>query len=106
MLQVYVLDVSSISYGCCIQAFHVARVSCCSESQGARGVMVARHGRRGMGRGDLRADGRGALDARGQGAWPAWVLWMGACSSSSWLLGPARAEREERVARKEPRAQQ
>ena len=45
MLQVYVLDVSSIFDVCCIQVFHVARVLCCSESQGARGVMVARHGR-------------------------------------------------------------
>jgi hypothetical protein len=47
ILQVYVLDVSSISDVCCIQVFHVARVSCCSESQGHGGVMVARHGRRG-----------------------------------------------------------
>ena len=45
MLQVYVSDVSSVLDVCCIQVFHVARVSCCSESQGCWGVMVARHGR-------------------------------------------------------------
>jgi hypothetical protein len=33
ILQVYVLDVSSVSYVCCIQVFHVTRVSCCSDSQ-------------------------------------------------------------------------
>jgi hypothetical protein len=51
MLQVYVLDVSSVSYVCCIQVFHVARVLCCSESQG----------RRRMGRGEPVAGGRGAV---------------------------------------------
>ena len=30
-------DVSSVSDVCCIQVFHVACVSCCSENQGARG---------------------------------------------------------------------
>ena len=35
MLQVNVPDVSSVPYVYCIQVFHVARVSCCSESQGA-----------------------------------------------------------------------
>jgi hypothetical protein len=35
-LQVYVTDVSSILDVRCIQVFHVARVSCCSESQGAQ----------------------------------------------------------------------
>jgi hypothetical protein len=29
MLQVYILDVSSVSYVCCIQVFHVAHLSCC-----------------------------------------------------------------------------
>jgi hypothetical protein len=49
---------------CCIHLFHIVRVSCCSESQGARGVMVARNGcwvR--MVRGELRAGGRGARGA-------------------------------------------
>ena len=52
MLQVYVLDVSSIFDVCCIQVFHVARVLCCSESQGAQGVMVAWHGHWVVGRGE------------------------------------------------------
>jgi hypothetical protein len=52
-LEVYVPDVSSISYVCCIQVFHVSHLSCCSESQGERRVMVARRGHRGMGRGEL-----------------------------------------------------
>ena len=34
MLQVYVLDVSSVSDVCCIQVFHIAYLSCCSESLG------------------------------------------------------------------------
>jgi hypothetical protein len=39
---------------------HVAHLSCCSESQGVRRVVVVRHGHQGMGRGELEADGRGA----------------------------------------------
>jgi hypothetical protein len=50
--------VASVCYWCFIyfrcmlylSFFHVARVSRCSESQGEWRVMVARHGRRGMGR--------------------------------------------------------
>ena len=57
--------------------FNVSEV--CSESHGARGEP-------GVG---------------GWGAWCAWVLRTAACSSSSWLPGPVRAEREE-VAGKEP----
>ena len=34
MLQAYILDVLSVAYVCCIQVFHVAHLSCCSESQG------------------------------------------------------------------------
>ena len=45
MLQVYVLDVSSVLDICCIQVFHVACVLCCSESKETREVMVARHKR-------------------------------------------------------------
>jgi hypothetical protein len=58
--------------GCCIQMFHVARISYCLESQWAQGVMVARHGRRRMGHDKLETDGRGATgrDVRaGQGGW-------------------------------------
>jgi hypothetical protein len=82
LFQVYVSDVSSISYVCCIQVFYVARVlcnfihmlhssvlccihvfyvarvSCCSKSHGTRGVMVAQHRRQGMGHDELGAGGR------------------------------------------------
>ena len=64
MLEVYFQDVLSVKDICCIQVFHVARVSGCSKSQGHEGVMVARYERRGMGA--WRADGRGAPRTRGQ----------------------------------------
>ena len=65
MLQVCFLYVSSISDVCCIQVFHVAYVSCCSESQGHGGVMVARHGHRGMGHGEPVVGERGTRRAGG-----------------------------------------
>ena len=60
MLQVYVLDVLSKAFVCFIQVFHVAHLSCCSESQGAHGLMVARRRHREMGCGELGTDERGA----------------------------------------------
>jgi len=54
---VYFLDVLSISDVCCI-LFHVARVSCCSESQG--------HGRREMERGEPVAGRRGVRSTGGR----------------------------------------
>ena len=68
VLQVYVSDVLSVAYLCCIQVFHVAHLSCSSENQGTWGVMVARRGHLGMGRDELGADGRGALEASCCGA--------------------------------------
>ena len=61
MLQVYVPDVSSVSDVCCIQVFHVGRVSCCSESQGARGSDGS----------TAQAPGNGALRAGGRRTWRA-----------------------------------
>jgi hypothetical protein len=72
MLQVYVINILSVSYGCCIQMYHVARVSYYLESQQVQGVVVARHGRRRMGHGELEADGRGAKGVgahAGRGGW-------------------------------------
>jgi len=63
MLQVYVTDVSSVLDIRCIQVFHVTHISYCLESQGTRGVIVARHGRWGVGRGKARVDGRNARRA-------------------------------------------
>jgi hypothetical protein len=59
MLQVYVRDVSSVAYVCCIQVFHVAHLLCW-ESQRTWRVMVARCGHRGMGRGEPGAGADGA----------------------------------------------
>ena len=56
MLQVYIPDVSSVLHVCSIQVFYVARVSCCSESQG----------RQGMGCGEPVACGRGVRRAGGR----------------------------------------
>jgi hypothetical protein len=94
MLQVYVLDVSSVAYVCCIKVFHVAYLSCYSESQGARGVTVARHGYRGMGawragvlrtgraRGRLRARVRGGMSGlkSRQIGWATTLRVRGECS--------------------------
>jgi hypothetical protein len=52
MLQVYILDISSV-FVCIL----LSSVSCCSKSQGRRGVMVPRHSRRGIGRDELGARG-------------------------------------------------
>jgi hypothetical protein len=95
MLQQYAPIVSSISILCCSKCFHiasykcfiwmlntfhtyVARVSCCSENQGAREVIVAWHKHREWGavsrgptdvaRGALEAGGRGTT-RRGVRAW-------------------------------------
>jgi hypothetical protein len=63
MLQAYVPDVSLVSVVCCIQVFHVARVSCCLERQRAQGS----HG------GATLAPGNGARQAGG------WQTWHAAC---------------------------
>jgi hypothetical protein len=69
MLQVYLSDASFVPYVCCIHVFHVARVLCYSEIQGAQGVMVARHEQRRIGRDELKGDGQCALGASGRGVW-------------------------------------
>jgi hypothetical protein len=78
MLQVYVPDVSSVSDVCCIQVFHVARVSCCSKSQGGRGEPVASgHGAQSAGAGGRGHDGSG-VRLRRQGEQMGWVRrWAG-----------------------------
>jgi hypothetical protein len=64
MLQVYVVDVSSVSDVCCIQVFHVACVSCYSESQGMRGSDGGMA--RALGNEARRAGGRGVQCAGGR----------------------------------------
>jgi hypothetical protein len=60
MLQIYIPNVSSVSYGCCIQVFHVAGISCYLESEGAQRVIEAWHAHQGMNHGELEADRQGA----------------------------------------------
>ena len=55
----YVLNVLSALDVCCIQVFHVARVSCCSKYQGRRGIGRSEPVGSGRGAQHTGADGRG-----------------------------------------------
>jgi hypothetical protein len=81
MLQVSVLNVSSALDVCCIQVFRVSEV--CSKSH--------------WGTTQEPWEGRGEPRGVEWGAWRVYGIVDGACSSSSWLLDPARVEREEGV---------
>ena len=89
MLKVYIPDVSSVSDVRCIQVFHVARVSCCSESQGHRG----------MGRGEPVADRRGMrrVGGNGRGHDGAGVRLHGGANGWGWRRVSHRCELARRA---------
>jgi hypothetical protein len=81
MFQMFHLLRTYVAFKC----FHVARVSCCSESQEHGGVMVARHGHRGMVRDELGVEvAHGASVSCGQG-----VLSVGSRGTTAAVHGGA-----------------